>query len=185
MQWYFLGLLEEVTLNLFHRSHPLCVHIVTWKAYHPRNQRCTLQTFFGHMNRPAKTDPADFVRDHSRPQLPAQMWRTLSQVVLYFSASLQQWIIGKDPFWPQLTIFVFCFVFSTAERVSIERRDRRQFNHGFVPNCYVLYKTQTAYLCGTKKKSLGVACIWASFSFLFLKRGLSFPTERYSLTCVV
>lgn len=36
------------------------------------------------------------------------------------------------------------------QRVLIERRDERQFNHGFVPNCYVLYKTQTAYSCGTK-----------------------------------
>lgn len=121
---------------------------------HPSNH-------FGHMNRPAKTDTADFVRDHSRPQLPAQMWRTLSQVVLYFSASQQRWIIGIDTFWPQLTFF-------PLQRVLIERRDERQFNHGFVPNCYVLYKTQTAYSCGTKVWELLVYEQVFFFIFFFM-----------------
>lgn len=74
-------------------------------------------------------------------------------------------------------------IFFQLQRVLIERRDKRQFNHGFVPNCYILYKMQTAYLCGTNVWELLV--YEQDFFFFFFKCGLSFPTERYSLTCVV
>lgn len=59
-------------------------------------------------------------------------------------------------------------IFFQLQRVLIERRDKRQFNHGFVPNCYILYKMQTAYLCGTNVWEL---LVYEQDFFFFFKCG--------------